>query len=58
MEKVLAQTGTQNIASRCCKNQPDNAPFGQGVRGLMLVRDKKESALKEAERAIMLCTEH
>ena len=37
-----------------CKNQPDNAPFVAMLSVPNAVLGKKESALKEAERAIML----
>ena len=44
----------RNILEPLCKNQPDNAPFVAMLSVPNAVLGKKESALKEAERAIML----
>ena len=43
-----------NMLEPLCKNQPDNAPFVAMLSVPNAVLGKKESALKEAERAIML----
>jgi hypothetical protein len=44
----------RNMLEPLCKNQPDNAPFVAMLSVPNAVLGKKESALKEAERAIML----
>jgi serine/threonine-protein kinase len=44
----------RNMLEPLCKNQPDNVPFVAMLSVANAVLGKKESALKEAERAVML----
>ena len=53
--KVTAEQA-RNTFERLCKDQPDNAEFAAMVISkLMPLMGEKDSALKEAEHAIMLC---
>ena len=53
--KVTAEQA-RNTLEPLCKDQPDNACFAAwSVSKLMPLLGEKDSALKEAEHAIMLC---
>jgi serine/threonine protein kinase len=49
----ISAAQARNMLEPLCKNQPDNAPFVAMLSVPNAVLGKKESALKEAERAIM-----
>ena len=51
--KVTAEQA-RNTLEQLCKNQPDNAAFAAGLSLANAVLGEKDSALKEAERAIKL----
>ena len=51
--KIIAEQA-RNTLEALCKNQPDNALFAAVLSVAMAVLGEKDSALKEAERAIML----